>query len=202
MGTLASIPSSVFLKKRGTAAVFFRSAARGFIFLTGFWNYVLLEGHFGVDYHLYFEYRSFQAGKRKGKMRTNISKSKIRDDFVRKVEEISGQKLLACYQCGKCSAGCPAVGEMDILPNQVIRYAQLGFKEELLAAKSIWVCASCYTCNVRCPKGIKIAEVMEAVRQILLRKRKDHVRVSELSAAEKAGVPAIALISNFRKFTS
>ena len=135
-------------------------------------------------------------------MRTNISKKKIRDDFVNKVEEISGQKLLACYQCGKCSAGCPAVGEMDILPNQVIRYAQLGLKEELLETNSVWVCASCYTCNVRCPKGIKIAEVMEAVRQVLLRKRKDHVQVAKLSADDKASVPAIALISNFRKFTS
>jgi heterodisulfide reductase subunit C len=135
-------------------------------------------------------------------MRTSISKKKIRDDFVKKIEELSGQKLLACYQCGKCSAGCPAVAEMDILPNQVIRYAQLGFKEELLEAKSVWVCASCYTCNVRCPKGIKIAEVMEAVRQVLLRKRKDHVQVSKLSAEDKASVPAIALISNFRKFTS
>jgi len=135
-------------------------------------------------------------------MRTNISKKKIRGDFVKKIEEISGQKLLACYQCGKCSAGCPAVAEMDILPNQVIRYAQLGFREELLEAKSVWVCASCYTCNVRCPKGIKIAEVMEAVRQVLLRKRKDHIDIPKLSAEDKAGVPAIALISNFRKFTS
>jgi heterodisulfide reductase subunit C len=135
-------------------------------------------------------------------MRTNISRNKIHDDFVKKIEEISGQNLLACYQCGKCSAGCPAVGEMDILPNQIIRYIQLGFKDELLESRSVWVCASCYTCNVRCPKGIKIAEVMEAVRQVLLRKRKDHVEVSKLSDEEKASVPAIALISNFRKFTS
>ena len=135
-------------------------------------------------------------------MKTTLSRQKIRNDFVRKVEELSGQKLLACYQCGKCSAGCPAVSEMDILPNQVIRYAQLGMKDELLSARSVWVCASCYTCNVRCPKGIKIAEVMEAVRQVLLRKRRDHVEVRKLTDKEKASVPAIALISNFRKFTS
>ena len=135
-------------------------------------------------------------------MKTTLSRQKIRDDFVRKVEELSGQKLLACYQCGKCSAGCPAAPEMDILPNQVIRYAQLGLKDELLSAKSVWVCASCYTCNVRCPKGIKIAEVMEAVRQVLLRKRRDHVDVRKLTDKERAGVPAIALISSLRKYTS
>jgi heterodisulfide reductase subunit C len=135
-------------------------------------------------------------------MRINISQKKIKGQFVTKVEELSGQKLLACYQCGKCSAGCPAVSQMDILPNQIIRFAQLGLKDELLQSKSIWVCASCLTCNSRCPKGIKIAEVMEALRLILLRKKKDYVRISELSAEEKERVPAIALISNFRKFTS
>jgi heterodisulfide reductase subunit C len=135
-------------------------------------------------------------------MRTNLSRRKIRDPFVSKVEELSGQNLLVCYQCGKCSAGCPAVHEMDILPNQIIRYAQMGLKEELLESKAIWVCASCMTCNVRCPKGINIAEVIEALRQILLRQRKDHVNVEDLKPSERGDVPPIALISNFRKFTS
>lgn len=135
-------------------------------------------------------------------MRINISKRKIKDPFVGKVEELSGQNLLACYQCGKCSAGCPAVSEMDILPNQIIRYAQLGFKDELLRSKSIWICASCFTCNARCPKGINIAEVIEAIRQILLRKSEDHLKVKKLSDAEKGDVPPIAIISSMRKFTS
>lgn len=135
-------------------------------------------------------------------MRINLSRRKLRDPFVTKVEELSGQNLLVCYQCGKCSAGCPAVDEMDILPNQIIRFAQLGLKEDLLASKAIWVCASCMTCNVRCPKGINIAEVIEAIRQILLRQRKDHVKVEELKPSERGDVPPIALISNFRKFTS
>lgn len=135
-------------------------------------------------------------------MRINISRKKIRDSFVDKVQELSGQNLLACYQCGKCSAGCPAVSEMDILPNQIIRFAQLGLKEELLASRAIWICASCMTCNARCPKGINIAEVIEALRQILLRKRKDHLKVKKLSDKEKEDIPPIALISCMRKYTS
>jgi heterodisulfide reductase subunit C len=135
-------------------------------------------------------------------MRVNISQKKVRDAFVAKVEELSGQKILACYQCGKCSAGCPAVAEMDILPNQVIRYVQLGLKDELLKSESCWACASCLTCNARCPKGIKIAEVMEAVRQILLRKRKDRVQIPKLTDKQKEEVPPIALIGSFRKYTS
>jgi heterodisulfide reductase subunit C len=91
---------------------------------------------------------------------------------------------------------------MDILPNQIIRFAQLGLKDELLKSKSIWTCASCMTCNARCPKGINIAEVIEAIRQILLRKRKDHVQIEKLSDVEKTDVPPIALISCFRKYTS
>ena len=135
-------------------------------------------------------------------MRINISKAKIKNPFVEKVQELSGQNLLACYQCGKCSAGCPAVSEMDILPNQIIRFAQLGLKDELLQSKSIWTCASCFTCNSRCPKGINIAEIIEALRQILLRKRQDHLKVEKLSAREKEAVPPIAMISSMRKFTS
>jgi heterodisulfide reductase subunit C len=135
-------------------------------------------------------------------MRINLSKKKIKNPFIAKVEELSGQNLLACYQCGKCSAGCPAVSQMDILPNQIIRYAQLGFKDELLKSKSIWICASCFTCNARCPKGINIAEVIEALRQIMLRKREDHVKIEKLSDSEKGDVPPIAIVSNLRKFTS
>jgi len=135
-------------------------------------------------------------------MRINISRRNINDPFVRKVEELSGQNLMACYQCGKCSAGCPAISQMDILPNQIIRLAQLGMKEELLASNAIWLCASCMTCNTRCPKGINIAEVIEAVRLILLRGSKDHLNVKELSEKVREEVPPIALISSMRKFTS
>jgi heterodisulfide reductase subunit C len=135
-------------------------------------------------------------------MRTTISRKNIKSPFVAKVAEMSGQNLLACYQCGKCSAGCPVVSQMDILPNQIVRFAQLGLEDDLLASKAIWVCASCMTCNVRCPKGINIAEVIEALRQIMLRARKDHVEVKELSGDDRANVPPIALISSMRKFTS
>lgn len=135
-------------------------------------------------------------------MRINISRNRLKDPFIQKVQELSGQNLLECYQCGKCSAGCPAISQMDILPNQIIRFAQLGLKDELLKSKSIWICATCMTCNSRCPKGISIAEVFEAIRQILLRNRKDHVKIEKLTDDEKADVPPIALVSNFRKFTS
>ncbi|MFO7981313.1 MAG: 4Fe-4S dicluster domain-containing protein [Candidatus Aminicenantes bacterium] len=135
-------------------------------------------------------------------MRAIISRQTIKNSVVAKVEELSGQNLLACYQCGKCSAGCPAISQMDLPPNQVIRYAQLGFTDELINSKTIWICASCLTCNVRCPKGINIAEIMEALRQVLLRQRKDHVDINKLSEEQKSELPPIALVGSFRKSTS
>ncbi|MFW6129460.1 MAG: 4Fe-4S dicluster domain-containing protein [Candidatus Aminicenantaceae bacterium] len=135
-------------------------------------------------------------------MRINISRKTLNSSFVKKIIEISGQNVLDCYQCGKCSAGCPAVDQMDLLPNQIIRYIQLGFKDEVLKSKTPWICASCFTCNVRCPKGINIAEIIEAVRLISLRKREEHVEIEKLSDDEKTDIPPIALVSNFRKFTS
>ena len=135
-------------------------------------------------------------------MRIRISRNNVRNSFVQKLEELSGQNLLSCYQCGKCSAGCPVVSEMDILPNQIIRYAQMGLAEELFQSKAIWICASCFTCNTRCPKGINIAEVIEAIRQILLRKGEDRLKIKEISEDEIGEIPPIAIISSMRKLSS
>jgi heterodisulfide reductase subunit C len=91
---------------------------------------------------------------------------------------------------------------MDVLPNQIIRLAQFGFEEELVKATSIWTCVSCLTCNNRCPKGVKIAEVIEAIRQVVLRTRKDHMNFEKLPVGTLRNVPPIALIGSMRKFTS
>ena len=130
--------------------------------------------------------------------------STIGSSFVAKVEKISGQKLLACYQCGKCSAGCPMAAHMDILPNQVIRMAQLGMQQKLLASRTIWTCVSCLTCNTRCPKNIKIAEVIESLRQTALRngQRDDRLKIWETSPEARADLPPIATIAAMRKLTS
>ncbi len=133
-----------------------------------------------------------------------ISSSRLGSSFVARIEKVSGQKLLACYQCGKCSAGCPMAAHMDILPNQVIRMAQLGMKEQLLAARSIWICVSCLTCNSRCPKDINIAEIFEALRESALStgNRDDHLNIRELSPEALGALPPIAMISAMRKQTS
>jgi heterodisulfide reductase subunit C len=90
--------------------------------------------------------------------------------FRKEVETLSGEKPSACFQCQKCSNGCPLTFGMDIAPHQVIRDINLGIKDEVLNSDTIWVCASCETCTTRCPNGIDIAHIMDSLRQISVRK--------------------------------
>ncbi len=135
-------------------------------------------------------------------MRVEISAARLRSEFVTKVAEISGQDVNLCYQCGKCSAGCPMAFAMDRLPNQIIRAVQLGLEEDVADCQTVWACASCLACSVRCPKGIDIAAVMEALRQLSLRTNVDFVDPSRMDPETIAGLPQIALVSGFRKLTS
>ena len=132
-------------------------------------------------------------------MRVQISIDTVRGPFVRQVEEISGQNLLACNQCGKCSAGCPVVAVMDLLPSQAIRMAQLGM-EEVLEGNTIWVCASCLTCATRCPKGVDLPRVMEALRQIALRQGIAKLDLKSLPPELLREVPQLAIVGGFRKY--
>ncbi len=81
-----------------------------------------------------------------------------------------GEDVYRCYQCLKCSAGCPMTFAMDYPPSQVMRMIQLGQEEDLLASKTIWVCVTCNTCSIRCPNDIDIALVIDSLRQKALRK--------------------------------
>lgn len=81
-----------------------------------------------------------------------------------------------CFQCQKCSAGCPVAFAMDYKPNQVIQMLSLGMEDRLLTCKTIWLCASCYTCSTRCPNDIDVAGVMDRLRQTAL---KTHVPAAE-----------------------
>lgn len=132
-------------------------------------------------------------------MRVQLSIDKVRGPFVRQVEEISGQDLLACNQCGRCSAGCPVVAAMDILPSQVIRLGQLGM-EEVLESNTIWICASCLTCVTRCPKGVDLPRLMEALRQVALRKGATKLDLSALPPEFVKEMPQLAIVGGFRKY--
>ncbi|MGZ3512733.1 MAG: 4Fe-4S dicluster domain-containing protein [Thermodesulfobacteriota bacterium] len=102
-------------------------------------------------------------------MDRNVQVNQKDNPFLSEVIQASGEKIQACFQCQKCSAGCPIAYAMDILPNQMLRRIQYGHREKVLTSKTIWICASCYTCSVRCPNDIDIARVMDALRSLSIR---------------------------------
>ena len=93
--------------------------------------------------------------------------SAIPQDDIRACEDIAaeaGVNLKDCYQCGKCTAGCPLADGMDLMPREVIRYLQLGAIDVVLEAKTPWICAQCVVCSSRCPQNVDICSTMRAVR--------------------------------------
>jgi heterodisulfide reductase subunit C len=97
-----------------------------------------------------------------------------------------------CYQCGKCTAGCPMVHEMDLVPRQLIRMLQLGFIDRVLGARTPWICANCKVCSARCPQGVDIAAIMLAVRRAAKKRG--------LRPMREADIFDDAFVANIRSF--
>jgi len=87
-------------------------------------------------------------------------------NFFEEIKEMSMcEEIERCIQCGTCSSSCPMAVYMDYPPRKIISMIKNGFKEEVLKSFTIWLCPSCYTCQVRCPSKIKITDVMYALKR-------------------------------------
>ncbi len=122
-------------------------------------------------------------------------------EMTREVKAISGQNPYLCMQCGLCSASCTGVGFMDLLPRKVMRLVQLGDKK-LLENRAIWLCSTCLTCTARCPRGLDVSRVMEALRVINLRKGTEVLAPEGIPEELLTEIPQMALTSGFRKLSS
>lgn len=92
-------------------------------------------------------------------------------------EALTGHDLNLCFQCGKCSAGCPMADKMDLKPAQVMHHARLGHAEAtVLNSEAIWLCLGCETCSSRCPQQAEPAAVMNAARILALHRHKPAVK--------------------------
>ena len=91
---------------------------------------------------------------------------KVESSFLKEVEKKSGENLSLCYQCLKCTAGCPTAPYMDVRPNSIIRMIQMGMREEVMGSSAIWLCVYCQTCGTRCPNEIHIGILMDTLREM------------------------------------
>jgi heterodisulfide reductase subunit C len=99
-----------------------------------------------------------------------ITKTKTGRGLKDAVEKLAGVDLGVCLQCKKCSSGCAVAKLTTTRPSEMVRRLQLNAGDELLESDLIWTCASCETCSARCPMGIDVAGVMDALRRLALAK--------------------------------
>ena len=114
------------------------------------------------------------------------------------VKSLCEEDLFGCYQCGTCAAGCPFIEEMDLTPDEVIRKVILN-ERDVLDSKTIWLCASCFACAERCPRDLNVTRIMEALRQLVLRKNIDETDIRKLAKKDLRTIPQLAFVSLFRK---
>jgi heterodisulfide reductase subunit C len=103
-------------------------------------------------------------------------------------------KVSHCYQCGKCSAGCPLSEEMDYPPSVIIRMLQTGMpelEEKVLRSFSIWVCLTCEMCFARCPMSIDIPKMMDFLREKSLKEKKANPKAKEIIAFHRSFLDSI-----------
>jgi heterodisulfide reductase subunit C len=80
------------------------------------------------------------------------------------------EHLRSCLQCGSCGGSCPVSRVMVHTPRQIFAMIRAGMKTEVLSSLTPWICASCYACTVNCPQGIRITELMYALKRMAARR--------------------------------
>uniref|UniRef100_A0A7C4TB50 Disulfide reductase n=1 Tax=candidate division WOR-3 bacterium TaxID=2052148 RepID=A0A7C4TB50_UNCW3 len=122
-------------------------------------------------------------------------------EFINRLAEMTNQRISDCYQCGRCTAGCPFAEYMDEPPNRLIRYIQLGLKEEVLKANGPWFCASCLVCQTRCPRGVDIPRIMEGIRTFHLRSKEQILDVDKIPQDVLLDAHPLVLMSALLKYS-
>ena len=122
-------------------------------------------------------------------------------DMVQEIQRITGINPRKCMRCGKCSAACPAYGEMEYHPHQFVAMIERGALEELMASRAIWNCLTCMACLERCPRSVEPARLVEAARLLVIRQAgKNHLLPDQIPAMLDSEIPQQALVSALRKY--
>ena len=88
----------------------------------------------------------------------------LNTQLAEQIQEACGENVHACYQCRKCTAGCPLTDYMDMMPHHLVRAIQFGQKDAVLGCKTIWLCAACEACSTRCPQDIDLPRIVDVLR--------------------------------------
>lgn len=124
-----------------------------------------------------------------------------KQEILDNLKSFSGTDAKKCMKCGKCSGRCPAFHDMDIKPHQFVSYLVDGKLDKLLGSKAIWNCLSCMACVERCPRGVAPANVIEAVRQTVIRAQNNNgICAEDIPPIVDEVIPQQLLVSAFRKY--
>jgi heterodisulfide reductase subunit C len=120
-----------------------------------------------------------------------IEIEEIAGDLAQELTALSGTSPLSCYQCAKCSSGCPVAGRSDLRPHELVRLIHINQRGAVLASRFIWECTSCHTCITRCPQKVDIGAMNDVLREFSLRE----------NAAASTAVPVFnqAFLAGVRK---
>ena len=128
-------------------------------------------------------------------MRSDNHAHPARPILADRVQEKTGVDVARCYQCGKCSAGCPLAADMDFRPSQIMHLLQLRkfpeFAEMAVLSHTIWLCLTCEICFCRCPMELDIPKIMDALRHESLAQNKVNPRAKDILAFHRAFLDSV-----------
>jgi len=117
-----------------------------------------------------------------------------RQSLAARLEKEGDVRVTNCYQCGKCTAGCPAAEDMDVAPSQILRLLQTEsekHEERALKSMAIWMCVGCETCVTRCPQEVDLARTMDFLRQEALARNVANPDADDIVAFHKAFLKSV-----------
>lgn len=110
-----------------------------------------------------------EQGQGLGKVNPNNNELKLVKEMIQ-----------SCIQCGTCTGSCPNEFAMDHTPRQLWRMVMMGQKEDIFHSKTFGLCSSCYSCTLRCPRGLPLTDAMHELKLIAVRENRRQYKQSNL----------------------
>lgn len=95
---------------------------------------------------------------------TIVTRADVDENFKQEIMDAGAETVAVCFQCGTCTGACPSGRRTPYRIRQLVRRAVMGLKDDVISDDSIWMCTTCYECQERCPRGIKIVDIVKIVR--------------------------------------